>query len=603
MQTLSPAPTTAPSNGFQAQEETRLHQHLHGQQALLRLALSHEQYPTKGDLLQASAQLALEMTSAEAVFMFFRQKANPLSERVGESVCFRLVQQLSQGPFLPDNLRPLDAVHIEAVGKQTDLYLDAERRHLLAPLHRGDKVMAVLDMVHGPGKAFDETDVALIHQLLLQLNAILQSRYLIAAHASLVQLAQDLSAELDLATLLNRIAAEAANIANAQASSILLIQPQGDTMRFAAVYGLEEDDREMLRQLVVPLRSSLAGSVALTGKPLVSNDVAQDPRFYAGVSNSVDMKTRSLLAVPLIAQDKAIGALEVVNQKYDDGFDPNDVEILRLFATQAAIAIQNARLLAERQESLAEMTKLEQRKSQFIALASHELRTPLNLVSGYATLLRAALEDLHVPPDHEAMDCLEQIDQATARLTGMVSNITSMYNLETGRTQLLLERKDVVEVIEQVVAEYREWSKKKGIQLRFERPGQPAYAICDPLEVNRILGNLVNNAVKFTPEGGQITVSVGRTTAAMHAAYPRAADREEVLISVADTGPGIEPSQLETIFERFAQIGSHLNRVQGGIGLGLPLAKALVEKHGGALWVESMPGAGSTFRFTLPAAR
>jgi signal transduction histidine kinase len=256
----------------------------------------------------------------------------------------------------------------------------------------------------------------------------------------------------------------------------LLIQPDSEVMRFAAAYGQAEQDREMLRQLIVPLAGSIAGSVALSGQALVSNDVATDPRFYAGISDTVEIKTRSLLAVPMMADDEAIGALEVINQRYDDGFDEADVEILTLFANQAAIAIQNARLLAERQASLTELTKLEQRKSQFIALASHELRTPLNLISGYSSLLRSSLPDCHIDADHEVMDFLGQIDEATSRLTGMVNNITSLYNLETGRTQLLLEKRDVIPIINEVLAEYREWGRKKGINFRCQLPTHPLYA-------------------------------------------------------------------------------------------------------------------------------
>lgn len=547
----------------------------------------------------------MQITGAEIGYLYYRQRADAASERLGESVYYRLDQTFTNGCMHSQqkHLEPLPSSTIEMLAIQQKITAQADNRHLAVPIHRDGKMMALLELVHSDSTHFDETDIDLLAHLVRQVDAALQNEYVITARTAQVELAQYLSAELDLGVLLNKIAKSAAKIANAQASSILLIQPQSDTMRFASVYGLSDTDRDMLRQLVVPLHGSMAGSVAVTGEPLLSNDVAVDPRFYSGVSNTVEMKTRSLLAVPMVAGDEAIGALEVINQRYDDGFNDADAGILTLFASQAAIAIQNARLLAERQASVTELTKLEQRKSQFIALASHELRTPLNLISGYAMLLRSSLPDCNVSSEHEVMDFLSQIDQATVQLTEMVNNITSLYNLETGRTQLLLERKDVLEIVRSVAEKHKEWARKKAIQICFHLPDHPLYVTCDPIEVNRILTNLVNNAVKFTPEGGQITISAENAPASLASRQPVPDSVSKVLLSVSDTGPGIDLAQLESVFERFSQIGSHLNRAQGGIGLGLPLAKGLVEKHGGQLWVEANAGTGAVFCFTLPAAR
>ncbi len=135
-------------------------------------------------------------------------------------------------------------------------------------------------------------------------------------------------------------------------------------------------------------------------------------------------------------------------------------------------------------------------------------------------LLRSSLLDYNVSSGHEAMDFLSQIDQATVQLTEMVNNITSLYNLETGRTQLLLERKDVLEIVRSVAEKHKEWARKKAIQICFHLPDHPLYVTCDPIEVNRILTNLVNNAVKFTPEGGQITISAENAPASLAGRQP-----------------------------------------------------------------------------------
>ncbi len=585
--------------------EMDLRRQLEAQQALVRLAIHARQYTRKPDLFAEASRLAMELTGAAVAYLYLQTAANPASKQVGESVHYRRVSEFSSASgaahVSPDLAHAPTSV-IQAVSMHKEVQLFENGHHLLMPLFRREKVMAILDLWSAPTASFDETDLHLLTDLIHLLDAILQNQYLLAARTALTELAQDLSAELDLSLLLDKVARSAATIATAQASSILLLQSDKNVLRFAAVHGISEEDRERLRQVSVPIRGSVAGSVVTSRQPLVNNNVLANAQFYTGVSDSLTVKTRSLMAVPLIAQDKVIGVLEVVNQAFDDEFDSDDQEILSLFASQAAIAIQNARLLAERQASLTELRKLEQRKSQFIALASHELRTPLNLVSGYSTLLRDALEQEKLSPQHEAMDSLEQIEQATTRLISMVNNITSMYNLETGRTQLLLERKDLIEIIEKVLDDHKEWCRVKGIVVSFEPMQNPLYATCDLIEVNRILGNVVSNAVKFTPEGGKITISAMLVGAGIHSAYP-STERQEILIAVSDTGPGIEPAMIDSIFERFAQIDNHLNRLQGGMGLGLPLAKALVEKHGGQLWVETERGQGSTFFFTLPAPK
>ncbi|MBX2996906.1 MAG: GAF domain-containing protein [Caldilineaceae bacterium] len=578
---------------FRQLDEAALHRQNDSQQALLRLAIQAGQYTQKLPLLLEAGRLAAALTGAAAGMVYLRTEADPGSQQLGESAHYQpYTCYLSPTPnaFMP-RLASVALSQIEQASLGGEIVQLEGNQRLLVPLRRHRKVMAMLELCSTPDVPFDATDVQVMTDLVLLLDSILKNQYLLAARTALTELAQDLSAELDLAILLNKVASAAASIATAQSSSILLLQPDAESLRFAAAYGLSESDRELLRQLSVPLQGSIAGSVVLTRQPLVNNNVRQNAHFYPGISESVSLKTRSLIAVPLIAQDQVIGALEVVNQQYDDEFDSEDVSTLLLFASQAAIAIQNARLLGERQSSLTELRKLEQRKSQFIALVSHELRTPLNLVSGYAMLLRDSLEQRDPPTDLETMERLEQIERATGQLVKMVNNITSMYNLETGRTQLVLSQKDVTEIVDKVLSEHREWALTKGLVITFEPACRPLYVTCDAIEIHRILDNLINNAIKFTPEGGRITLWATLL-----------AEKRMVQIAISDTGPGIDPSQMETIFERFAQLDNHLNRAQDGMGLGLPLAQSLVQKHGGELWVNTALGQGSTFFFTLPTA-
>ncbi len=580
-------------------EPPTLERHLRAHRALLRLATLEGPIDPEM-LLRQAAQLAAELAAADVCWLHPRRTVH--TDEAPECRCLlaEALPIVGEAPEAENGhpARPLTPAELaQAMDPYTVTPYPEDPRYLVVPLTRMDRVLAV-SVLFRRGSEFTPEEMDLVGELSLHLSSVLQSQHLFAARSTLIELAQHLTSELHLTPLLETIVRAAATMVDAQASSILLIQPDGTTMRFAAVHGLNEMDRERLRSLVVPLHGSMAGSVALTGKALVSNDVARDPRFYAGVSDSLELKTRSLLAVPLVAQDRPIGALEVINHKYGDGFRPDDVDVLTLFATQAAIAIQNARLLAEREERLNQIRQLEQRKSQFIALASHELRTPLNLVSGYAALMRSYLEEMALPSEHPVMDSLGYLEHATARLIEMVGNITSLHNLETGATQLLIDRNDLVPIMRSAAADYRGWCRRKGLELQLQVPDHPVHAMCDSLETNRILHCLLSNAVKFTPEGGRIVLAA---TPLPDPAEGDGAPPQEVLVSVADTGPGIPPDRLDAIFERFAQLDDHLRRAQGGIGLGLPLAKGLVEKHGGRLWVESTVGVGSTFYFTLPA--
>ncbi len=576
-----------------------------GQQRVLQFVLEARQFQTKTELLVAASRLAVELTDADAGLLYFRTKADPQSRRIGETIRYRRAYRISRSfqEGVPPAVTSLTPVYSNEVGRYTQITLLEDGRRLLVPIEERQKLLAVLDLYADDQRPFRNMHVSLAAQIVAQLGGLLQNQRTSATRVALLNLAQAFAAELDLTTLLEQVAQAAAEIATAQSGSILLIQPKGDTLRFAATYGLSSSDRAVMRGFVVPLKGSIAGTVVESGEPLISNDVASDPRFFSGVSNTVELKTRSLLAVPLVARERIIGVLEVINQKYDDGFDEEDIAALNIFATQAAIAIENARLMADREARMSELMKLEQRKSQFIALASHELRTPLNIVSGYATLLRSSLEAMDPAQVVEAMDWLEQIEQGAVRLTNMVNNITSMHNLETGRTRLLLAKQDVRGLIQEVVDEYREWSRAKGLELLYEPAEEPLVAICDAIEAKRILGNIVNNAVKFTPEGGQIRITATLQPATSGTMPPGDPERQEVLIGVSDTGPGIAPEQLSAVFERFSQLNNHLQRTQGGMGLGLPLAKALVEKHGGRLWAENNPDVGMTFYFTLPAPR
>jgi signal transduction histidine kinase len=395
-----------------------------------------------------------------------------------------------------------------------------------------------------------------------------------------IRVSQILNTTLDLAELLRIIASTAAEVTDCEGSSILLVDPRTGQLRFEAAFGPKS---EALKPVVVPLEGSLAGWVVQHREPLLIPDAQADPRHYRQVDTAIGFTTRSLLAVPLTIRGHCIGALEVVNKREPPPLDEEDAYILSALASQAAVAIENARLLGDLQRAHAELTQLDRLKSDFIAVASHELRTPLSLILGYASFLKESLTGAS----------REQVDivyESAMRLRGLIDDMLNLRHIQTGAVDLQPEETNLPQLVRDVLGEFRELAEAKGQHLLLEvSPSEEGYLLrLDPPKVRLVLINLLSNAIKFTPEGGTITVRVSRTP-------------HEAQVSVADTGVGIPPHALSRIFDQFYQAEPVSTRRHEGLGLGLSIAKGLVELHGGRIWAESEPGQGATFTFTLPA--
>ncbi len=230
-----------------------------------------------------------------------------------------------------------------------------------------------------------------------------------------------------------------------------------------------------------------------------------------------------------------------------------------------------------------EFKNLERLKSEFIASVSHELRSPLTIISGYSQILERALRH-----DEELLYYASAIDEESQLLARLVDDLLDFSRIEAGRLRLTLEWCDLAEVILETVRTYE--GHTKGHPIRVNLKARPVHAHVDPVRVRQVLMNLLNNAIKYTPEGTPIEVSL---------TLEEEDGKRYARISVRDEGPGIDPEHQKKIFDRFYQI-SPSQAGGGGVGLGLSICKAIVEGHGGRIWVESTPGKGSTFHFTLP---
>ncbi len=292
---------------------------------------------------------------------------------------------------------------------------------------------------------------------------------------------------------------------------------------------------------------------------------------------------RASLAVPLLREDRIVGGL-VVRRKSTGEFRPEVIELLKTFATQSVLAIQNARLFREIEEKSQQIEAANRHKSEFLANMSHELRTPLNAIIGFSEVLQ---ERLFGELNDKQAEYTDDILTSGRHLLSLINEILDLSKVEAGRMELETATFDLPLAIDNARTFVRERATNHGITLEVKVDERLGDIVGDERKIKQILLNLLSNAVKFTPEGGRITINARPINGSVE-------------ISVTDTGIGIAEEDQPKIFEEFRQVGSDNAKKIEGTGLGLTLAKKFVELHGGRIWVESEVGKGSTFVFTLP---
>jgi signal transduction histidine kinase len=289
-----------------------------------------------------------------------------------------------------------------------------------------------------------------------------------------------------------------------------------------------------------------------------------------------------LLAVPLLREGRILGGL-VVSRRTPGAFAPEVVSVLKTFATQSALAIQNARLFQQIEVKSRELEVASQHKSEFLASMSHELRTPLNAIIGFSDVL---LQGMFGETNEKQTEYLRDILGSGQHLLSLINDILDLSKIEAGRMELELEAFDLPTAIDDALLLMRERAGRREIALQRHVDAAVGEIRADQRKVKQVLLNLLSNAVKFTPEGGRIDVRAGLANGSAE-------------IAVTDTGIGIAPEDHDAVFEEFRQVGAAEKKAEG-TGLGLALCRKFVELHGGRIWLKSAPGAGSTFTFSLP---
>jgi signal transduction histidine kinase len=341
-------------------------------------------------------------------------------------------------------------------------------------------------------------------------------------------------------------------------------------------YGIPED---ALRDVRIALDdASLTMTVYRTGETAFANDVT-DPRLAPALLDRLGVRDNYIFA-PLKAESGVLGVLGVADKP--GGFDVEDQAAIEGYADQAALLLRNARLYEELQRSYERLRDAQRNRDYFLQNVNHELRTPLTAILGWSEVLS---EDR---PDKETVKiAVDQINRSAQFLLALISDLLDLSRFEEGRTRLEPEEVDLGPLVAGAVEPVSVMAEAKGIVMSVETPANPTPVRLDPMRMRQVLWNLVHNAVKFTPKGGRIRVEAS-------------ADDAGVAFSVVDNGVGVEAKDLPYIFDRFRQADGSSTRAYRGMGIGLALAKAYVELHGGTIAVESQPGKGTAFRVRIP---
>jgi len=471
------------------------------------------------------------------------------------------------------------------------------RSFVAVPMRQGDQRIGLIAIYGTEAKPFADKQVRLLQTFAAQAVIAIENSRLLKeledrTHAlgrsveqltALGEVGRAVSSTLDLETVLTTIVSRAVQLSGLDGGVVFEYDATAEEFVQRAATTTGGDLAHARRTNRVRKGEGVVGRTALTLEPAQVRDITVPGAFTSRLrGNLIRSGIRAALAVPMVYEGRLIGAL-VVSRNRPGEFHGQIVELLRTFATQSALAIQNARLFREIEQKSRELEAASRHKSEFLANMSHELRTPLNAILGFSEVLA---QGMFGAINEKQAEYLHDILESGRHLLSLINDILDLSKIEAGRMELELAEFDLPDAIQNALTLVRERALRRSIALQHAVDPQLAGIRADERKVKQVLLNLLSNAVKFTPEGGRIEV--------------RAAPADgHVEVSVADTGIGIAAEDLETVFEEFRQVGS-ADRKAEGTGLGLALTRKFIELHGGRIWVTSEPGRGSTFIFTLP---
>jgi signal transduction histidine kinase/putative methionine-R-sulfoxide reductase with GAF domain len=474
------------------------------------------------------------------------------------------------------------------------------RSQVAVPMLRYDEAIGTISLTRGEPGGFTDEEVLLLQtfadQAVIAIENVRLFNELQARTQQLTRSVEQLTAlrevghavssSLDLETVLNTIVARAVQLAGAHSGTIWEYDAAAEEFVLRITQNVEDAELRANPNARVRRGEGAVGRLAVSLRPVQIPDITHEGAYEGRLRDSlVSAGTRALLAIPLLHEDQLLGGL-VISRRTPGEFPAEVVDLLASFATQSALALQNARLFLEIEDKSRQLEAASQHKSEFLANMSHELRTPLNAVIGFSEVLR---DRMFGELNEKQEEYLNDIHASGQHLLSLINDILDLSKIEAGRMELALADFDLPTAIDNALTLVRERAGRRGITLGCEIDEPMGMIQGDERKMKQVLLNLLSNALKFTPEGGRIDV---RT----------ALKKGTVEISVTDTGVGIAPEDQEAIFEEFRQVGTSDKKVEG-TGLGLALSRRFVELHGGRIWVRSQKGVGSTFTFTIPVQR
>jgi signal transduction histidine kinase/putative methionine-R-sulfoxide reductase with GAF domain len=465
------------------------------------------------------------------------------------------------------------------------------RTILTVPLLKDNEAVGAIAIYRQEVRPFNDKQIELVENFAAQaVIAIENARLLNELRRSLQQ--QTATADVlkvisrstfDLKTVLNTLVESAARLCEADMASVPRVT--GAMFDQVASYGYSPRFHEFMQSNpILPGRGSASGRAVAERKTIQIPDVLADPEYdyrYRTKGQKVG-GFRTLLGVPLLREGAAIGAL-VLGRSAPRPFTPQQIELATTFADQAVIAIENVRLFDEIQDKSRQLEEASQHKSQFLANMSHELRTPLNAILGYTELMA---DGAYGEPSEKMLGVLKRLEANGKHLLGLINDVLDLSKIEAG--QLVLELSDycIQDIALTVRGTLEPLAADKKLAFKVEMAGELPPGRGDGRRLTQVLINLVGNAIKFT-DAGEVTIKAEANNGAFY-------------VSVRDTGPGISAVDQTKLFQEFQQADNAITRKKGGTGLGLAISKRIIEMHGGRIWVESQPGHGSTFAFSLP---
>ncbi len=444
---------------------------------------------------------------------------------------------------------------------------------------RGGEVIGAIQALNHRDSRFGDGDRELLEAIAAQAGVAIENARLYRDAVQVKEALAESVAELDvlydierkissassLEALLDAILAKALSAVGAEAGSVLVLDEEDGQLHFKSALGAKA---AQLKSLRLPLGEGIAGQVAQTGEPVLTNDVSSNALHSPRIARRIGFATRSVLCVPLAADARVVGALELVNRKGDQRFEQHDLRLATLIAGQMAraIAVARERDEGERRARLAMI-------GQMMAGILHDLRTPMTVIGGYAELMADE------PERDERRRSSEVIHKQLEHLSAMARETLAFAR---GEREILLRKVHLNAFLDEVRELLSRELEQAGIELRIQAAYKGAVRM-DEAKIKRALCNIARNATQAMPQGGRFTIGVDQ-------------EADQVVFRLSDTGTGIPEEIADRLFQSFVTSGK-----QEGTGLGLAIVKKIVEAHGGEVSVRSRPGKGATFVLKIPA--